>query len=283
MGCALHFDASLVAKYLAHCSQEQGVKRVLGHVERVRMHDDGSIKFVDIKQGERIEADFFFDCSGQHALLLQHALQVGYLDWGEYLPGTGAAVVQSRNTEDLPPYTESIAHEHGWRWRIPLQSRTGNGDVFSDEHCSQEQAVELLLRNIQGEPLGNPRILRFRTRKREKMWRKNCVAIGPSSGFLEPLESTSIYLIMRAALNFVQLLPNRVHCQATEDEYNRLMDELSLQVPGPAGAQPSGPVCLRQLARGAHRYGVYPRDYSRRWMGRNSTRLPSCLMMWRTR
>jgi tryptophan halogenase len=224
MGYALHFDASLVAKYLAGYSQEQGVKRVLGHVEHVRMHDDGSIRSVDMKHGDSIEADFFFDCSGQRALLMQNALQVGYLDWREYLPVNGAAVVQSENTDDFPPYTESIAHEHGWRWRIPLQSRTGNGYVFSDEYCSQEQAAELLLQNIQGEPLGNPRLLRFSTGKREKMWRKNCVAIGLSSGFLEPLESTSIYLIMRAALNFVQLLPNRVHCQATEDEYNRLMD-----------------------------------------------------------
>jgi tryptophan 7-halogenase len=224
MGYALHFDASLVAKYLAGYSQEHGVKRVLGHVEHVRMHDDGSIKSLDIKHGDSIEADFFFDCSGQRALLMQNALQVGYLDWRQFLPVNGAAVVQSGNTDDFPPYTESIAHEHGWRWRIPLQSRTGNGYVFCDEYCSQEQAAELLLQNIQGEPLGNPRFLRFRTGKREKMWRKNCVAIGLSSGFLEPLESTSIYLIMRAALNFVQLLPDRVHCQATEDEYNRLMD-----------------------------------------------------------
>jgi tryptophan 7-halogenase len=155
---------------------------------------------------------------------MQNALQVGYLDWREYLPVNGAAVVQSANTDDFPPYTQSIAHEHGWRWRIPLQSRTGNGYVFSDEYCSQEQAAELLLRNIQGEPLGNPRLLRFCTGKRDQMWRKNCVAIGLASGFLEPLESTSIYLIMRAALNFVQLLPNRVHCPATQDEYNRLMD-----------------------------------------------------------
>jgi tryptophan 7-halogenase len=224
MGYALHFDASLVAKYLADYSQEQGVKRVLGHVESVHKHGDGSIKSVDIKHGDNIGADFFFDCSGQRALLMQHALQVRYLDWREYLPVNGAAVVQSGNTDDFPPYTESIAHEHGWRWRIPLQSRTGNGYVFSDEYCSQEQAAELLLQNIQGEPLGKPRFIRFSTGKREKMWRKNCVAIGLSSGFLEPLESTSIYLIMRAALNFVQLLPNRVHCQATEDEYNRLMD-----------------------------------------------------------
>jgi tryptophan halogenase len=155
------------------------------------MHDDGSIRSVDMKHGDSIEADLFFDCSGQRALLMQNALQAGYLDWREYLPVNGAAVVQSENTDDFPPYTESIAHEHGWHWRIPLQSRTGNGYVFSDEYRSQEQAAELLLQNIQREPLGNPRLLGFRTGKRQKMWRKNCVAIGLSSGFLEPLESSA--------------------------------------------------------------------------------------------
>jgi len=224
MGYALHFDAARVAEYLAGYAQQQDVKRVSAHVESVHKSDDGSIESIRTENGGCLEGDFFIDCTGQRALLMQGALEVGYRDWRGYLPVNAAAVVQSENGDNLPPYTEAIAEQHGWRWRIPLQSRTGNGYVFCEEYCSHDEAVALLLKKITGAPLGDPRLLRFRTGKREKMWHRNCVAIGLSSGFLEPLESTSIYLIMRAALNLVQLLPGRDHCQATEDEYNRLMD-----------------------------------------------------------
>jgi tryptophan halogenase len=224
MGYALHFDASLVAKYLSNYSQQQGVKYIPGHVEKVFQHDDGRIKSIGLKSGESVAGEFFIDCTGQHALLMQKVLKVAYINWQNYLPVSAAAVVQSENTQNFPPYTEAIAHEHGWRWRIPLQTRMGNGYVFCHDYCSDEEAINLLINNIEGKPIKDPRIIRFPTGKCEKMWHKNCAAIGLSSGFIEPLESTSIYLIMRAALNLVKLLPNSQLCEATQNEFNRLMD-----------------------------------------------------------
>lgn len=224
LGYALHFDAGLVADYLAKFSIQHGVQRISDHVTHVQLDDVGNIKQVDLKSGQTINGDFFIDCTGQKALLIDKALHVKYQDWQHYLPVNSAIVVQSEKTENLPPYTESIAHEHGWRWRIPLQNRTGNGYVYCDDFCTEQKATELLLANLSEPSITVPRNIKFNTGKRAKMWHKNCVAIGLSSGFLEPLESTSIYLIMRAALNLIKLLPDQQHCEATVSEYNRLMD-----------------------------------------------------------
>lgn len=224
MGYALHFDAGCVAEYLARFSLVKGVKRVQAHVENVLQYDDERIKNLVLKNGETISGDFFIDCTGQRALLIGDRLGVNYVDWSHYLPVNSAAVVQTENDNALPPYTESFAHEHGWWWRIPLQNRVGNGYVYCSDYCSEQEAINLLLKNVTGNILTEPRTIHFTTGKREKMWHKNCVAIGLSSGFLEPLESTSIYLIMRAALNFIAMLPNESLAQATQDEYNRLMD-----------------------------------------------------------
>lgn len=224
MGYALHFDAGRVAEYLAAYAQTKNVKRIKAHVDSVVQHQDERLKSLVLKSGEVIEGDFFIDCTGQRALLIGDSLGINYVDWSHYLPVNRAAVVQTENVGALPPYTEAFAHEHGWRWQIPLQNRTGNGYVYSGDYCSEQEAINLLVKNVKGKLLLEPRTIRFTTGKREKMWHKNCVAIGLSSGFLEPLESTSIYLIMRAALNFIGMLPNEELSQATQDEYNRLMD-----------------------------------------------------------
>lgn len=224
MGYALHFDAGRVANYLAIYAQSKKVVRIEAHVETVLQHEDKRIKNLVLKNGDIIEGDFFIDCTGQRALLIGDALGVNYVDWSHYLPVDRAAVVQSENVGALPPYTEAFAHEHGWRWQIPLQNRTGNGYVYCSDYCSEQEAIDLLVKNVKGALLIQPRTIRFTTGKRAKMWYKNCVAIGLSSGFLEPLESTSIYLIMRAALNFISMLPNEDLAQATQDEYNRLMN-----------------------------------------------------------
>ena len=224
MGYALHFDAARVAQYLANFSKGLGVQHVLGHAENILVDSDGAISAICLKNGEQLAGAFFIDCTGARSLLLEGALGVGYCDWRHWLPVDSAVVVQSENGPELPPYTESIAHAHGWRWSIPLQERTGNGSVFCREYCSAQQAERQLLGSIPGKPLSEPRHLGFKTGKREKMWHRNCIAIGLSSGFLEPLESTSIYLIMRAALTFVGLLPRHPLCAQSCREFNRLMD-----------------------------------------------------------
>ena len=223
LGYALHFDATLAANYLARYAQEQGVTHVSAHVEHVNLKDNGYIETVILKNGDAIKGDLFVDCTGQRARLMKDAMQVDFTSWQDFLPANAAVVAQTENPETLPPYTESIAHAHGWRWKIPLKNRTGNGYVYSSDYCSDEQAIVLLRKSVASPFITEPRILRFSTGVRQKSWHKNCVAIGLSAGFLEPLESTSIYLIMRGALNLAQLLPNQDFAHANEDEYNRIM------------------------------------------------------------
>lgn len=227
---ALHFDAGLAAQYLARYAQQKQVRYCRANVQQVIQNDGGYIQQLQLDSGEKLAADFFIDCTGQRALLIQQTLRVGYEDWSHFLPVNSAVVaqttvVQTESTHSLPPYTQATAHEHGWRWCIPLQNRVGNGYVYSRDFCSDEQATELLRNNVQGKLITQPRTIRFTTGKRHKLWHKNCLAVGLSSGFLEPLESTSIYLAMKAILHFVQMLPNNNIEQVTIDEYNRLMDE----------------------------------------------------------
>jgi tryptophan 7-halogenase len=221
---ALHFDAGLAAHYFSHYAQKKNVNHRYANVKHAVHFEDGRIQRLLLDNGEYLDSDFFIDCTGQKALLIGEAMQIPYEDWSHYLPVNRAAVVQSNKSLDIPPYTQAVAHEHGWRWKIPLQNRTGNGYVFSSEHCSDDEAITLLLDNIDTAPIATPRIINFRTGKRKVFWHKNCLAVGLSSGFLEPLESTSIYLAMKAILNFSQMLPNNQIEQVTIDEFNRLMD-----------------------------------------------------------
>jgi tryptophan halogenase len=220
---ALHFDAGLAAEFLAKYAQDKKVTCIKAHVNRVEQHDNGHIKALHLNNGETITGDFFIDCSGQRSLLLKQTLNVGYVDWQHYLPVNSAVVMQTEKMPSLAPYTESTAHKNGWRWRIPLQNRTGNGFVFNKDFCSDQQALDLLTDEVTGKAITAPKIMRFITGKSEKFYYKNCLAIGLSSGFLEPLESTGIHLIMKGILNFVQMLPDQQLAQITQDEYNRLM------------------------------------------------------------
>ncbi len=220
---ALHFDAALVAKYLQQYCETRGVKIHKAHVKDVKRDNTGNISQLVFNDDKTLSGDFFIDCSGQQGLLIGKTLRVGYENWQQYLPVDSAAVVQTENSGALPPYTESIAHAHGWRWRIPLQNRTGNGYVYCSDFCDDNAAMRLLESNVLGEKLTDTRCLKFTTGMRDKCWEKNCLAVGLSSGFLEPLESTSIYLIMRAMLNFVQSIPTKEPSPFTVSEYNRLM------------------------------------------------------------
>ena len=221
---AYHFDASLYAKYLRGLAEQHGVKRTEGKIVDVRVHDNGDIASVTLEDGRVLEADFFIDCSGFRALLIEQTLKTGYEDWQHWLPCDRAMAVPCTRTEPLIPMTRSTAREAGWQWRIGLQHRTGNGFVYSSRYIDDETAEAQLLANLDGEQLANPNKLRFTPGKRVKMWNRNCVAIGLAAGFLEPLESTSLHLVQSAAIRLVRLFPNRDTDQATIDEYTRQSD-----------------------------------------------------------
>lgn len=221
---ALHFDAGLAAQYLSIYAKEKGVEHVLDDVVDFDLLPDGHIEQLKMASGRVVQGDFFIDASGSQGLLIDKALKVPYESWERYLPVDTAVVVQSELNGELPPYTTAVAHEHGWRWQIPLRHRMGNGYVFSSRYASKAEAADLLLNQLRGKPLTEPRFINFRTGKRQAFWYKNCLAVGLSSGFIEPLESTSIYLAMKGILSFVQHLPNSLMEQITIDEYNRLMD-----------------------------------------------------------
>lgn len=219
---AFHFDAGLYARYLRKHAEANGVARVEGKVIDVDLApDNGFIQSVRLESGESLSGDLFIDCSGFRGLLIGQALDVGYQDWSQWLPCNSAMAVGCETTTPLLPYTKATAHEAGWQWRIPLQHRTGNGHVFSDGFTTEERVTETLLENLDGAPLSDPKRLRFTTGRREKFWHKNCVSLGLSSGFLEPLESTSIHLIQSNVSKLIELFPDRTFDAANEAEYNR--------------------------------------------------------------
>lgn len=218
---ALHLDSTLVSKFLREFSENLGVMRSEGKIERVEKNAMGEIHCVVLNSGKSIQGDFFIDCSGFRGLLIEQTLNCGYDDWSAYLPCNRAVAVQTENVGAIPPYTVSTARDAGWTWRIPLQHRTGNGYVFCDKYCSDQQAIDTLLSAVKGKPLGEPRIIPFVTGIRKKTWHKNCLALGLAQGFLEPLESTAIHLVSKTLAFFVRMFPDRQGSQVQIDEFNR--------------------------------------------------------------
>lgn len=219
---AYHFDASLYARFLRGQSEARGVTRTEGRVVEVRQRaEDGFVEQVVLADGRTVEGDLFVDCSGMRSLLLGQTLGVGYEDWNRWLPCDRALAVPCESVSPLTPCTRSTAHGAGWQWRIPLQHRTGNGHVYSSAHIGDDEAADVLLANLDGTALADPRQVRFAPGKRHKAWDKNVVAIGLASGFLEPLESTSIHLIQTGILRLVALFPGRGFNAADIAEYNR--------------------------------------------------------------
>ena len=205
---AYHFDAGLYAKLLRKISEEHGVNRVEGKVVNVNLHgESGFIQSVQLESGKLIEGDLFIDCSGFRGLLIQQALKVEWEDWSHWLRNNSAIAVQTESVSPPAPYTRSTARTCGWQWNIPLQNRVGNGIVYSSDYMSDDEARRALLNNIEGQPINEPRVIKFRTGRRSQQWVKNCVAVGLSSGFLEPLESTSIHLIQNSVLRLVRMFP----------------------------------------------------------------------------
>jgi tryptophan 7-halogenase len=221
---ALHFDAALFAKVLRGYAESRGVVRIEGKVREVALRpEDGFIESVTLAGETRIEGDLFIDCSGFRGVLIEEALETGYEDWTRWLPCDRAAAVPCERRGPPASHTLSMARQAGWQWRIPLQHRTGNGHVYCSEFMSDDEARDVLLKNLEGQPLRDPIVLRFTTGRRRKFWNKNCVALGLASGFLEPLESTSIHLIQRGIALLLRLFPDRRFEPADRDRYNRML------------------------------------------------------------
>ncbi|MDE2184296.1 MAG: tryptophan 7-halogenase, partial [Alphaproteobacteria bacterium] len=221
---AFHFDASLYAQFLRRYSEGLGVERIEGKIAGVPLRgEDGFIEALVLDDGRRIEADYFVDCTGFRGLLIEQALKTGYEEWTRWLPCDRAFAVHSAEMEEYPPYTRATALGAGWQWRIPLQHRTGNGYVYSSAHSSDDEAVCTLLANLEGPATSEPKPLRFVTGRRRKAWNRNCIAIGLSSGFIEPLESTSIHLIQSSVLAFVDIFPGPRPDPTEVEHYDRLV------------------------------------------------------------
>ena len=221
---AYHFDASLYANFLRKFSESHGVKRIEGKVETVSQHPDtGFIQSLTLANGELLTGDLFIDCSGFRGLLIEQVFHAGYQDWSHWLPVNQAVAIQSQRTGPLLPYTRATARSAGWQWRIPLQHRTGNGYVYCDQFLHKEKASSTLLATLDGEAISEPRHLSFVTGVRKKFWIKNCVAIGLSSGFLEPLESTSIHLIQESVIKLLSLFPREGFDEILRRKYNSEM------------------------------------------------------------
>ena len=219
---AFHFDASLYARYLRGMAEKARVQRTEGIIVKVNQREgDGHIQSLLMANGEVVEGDFFIDCSGIRALLIEQTLKVGYDDWSHWLPCDRAIAVPCASVQPLLPMTRSTAHSAGWQWRIPLQHRIGNGHVYSSSFMSEDEATSILLNNLDGEQLAAPRVVKFLTGRRRQFWKRNCVAVGLSSGFMEPLESTSLHLIQSAIVRMLAFFPWAGFDQADVDEYNR--------------------------------------------------------------
>lgn len=205
---AYHIDASAYARFLRDLAEPAGVRRIEGKIRNVELSpESGFIDALLLETGERIEGDLFIDCTGFRSLLLGQALGVAFEDWGQWIRTDSAIAVQATSDGPQQPYTSAIAHEAGWRWHIPLQHRSGNGFVFSSAHMSADEAHARLLAEIDGEPLIDPFLVRFKTGMRTRAWHKNCLGFGLAGGFIEPLESTSIHLMMAAVTRLIEDFP----------------------------------------------------------------------------
>jgi len=222
---AYQFDATLFAPFLRSVAEGLGAERIEGRIVDVELDGEtGNVLAIKLESGDRIEGDLFVDCSGFVSLIIGKALGEPFEDWSRWLPCDRAVAMPCRTETALTPYTSATAMDSGWRWRIPLQHRTGNGYVYSSEFISDEDARAAIVAAVEGESIADPRVLKFKAGRRARSWVRNCVAVGLASGFLEPLESTSIYLIQAAIGALVELFPERAISPVDRDEFNRLID-----------------------------------------------------------
>jgi tryptophan halogenase len=228
---AYQFDAGLLVTLLSEYSRDKGVNHIVGTLNDVRENAQGYIESVSLEDGSKVEGDFFVDCSGMRGLLNKEHYKCEFLDWSEYLPCNSAIPIQTGALDPLPPYTKSIAMSAGWRWQIPLQNRTGNGYVFCDEFISEQDAMDEFMQALKGqEKLTEPRVIKFKTGYLEKPWFKNSVAIGLSSGFFEPLESTSIHLVHKFAVHFKNALLHGTNIGQEADLFNTSFNKTASEI-----------------------------------------------------
>ena len=221
MNYAYQLDSTLYAKFLRQMAESDGVRRQEGKIASVEQNSsDGFIRSITLESGKVIEGDLFLDCTGFRALLMGETLGVGFDNWEHWLPCNRAIAVQTNSVGPAVPYTRAMAHDAGWQWRIPLQHRTGNGIVYSSQYLDDDTAMERLLGTIVGDAITKPNRLKFVTGARSRQWEKNCISIGLSGGFIEPLESTAIHLIQRAVLRLIRMLPMAEVSQRDIDEFN---------------------------------------------------------------
>ena len=221
---AYHFDAGLYARFLRRYAEARGVERREGRIVGVaRDGESGLVSHVTLADGGEVAADLFVDCSGFRSLLIGEAMGNGFIDWSHWLPCDRAVAVPCEGQAEMTPYTRSTAREAGWQWRIPLQHRTGNGHVYASAHLSDDAAVATLLANLDGAPTADPRLIRFRTGHRARFWDGNVVALGLAAGFMEPLESTSLWLVQSGLARLMAMFPDRDFDPATIARYNRIL------------------------------------------------------------
>ncbi len=219
---AYHFDAGLYAATLRNYAEARGVQRVEGRIAHVgRDGETGHLTHVTMDDGRTVAGDFFVDCSGFAGLLIERTLDAGFESWAHWLPCDSAVAMPTANAAPITPYTRSTAHAAGWQWRIPLQHRQGNGHVYCSAAISDDEAVAVLRAHVESAAIADPRVIRFTAGRRRKSWVGNCVAIGLASGFLEPLESTSLHLIQTAVERLLLVLPDRNHDPLNAEEFNR--------------------------------------------------------------
>lgn len=219
---AYHFDASRYALFLRDYACQRGVRRIEGKVNEVKLAEDGSIRNISLENGVDVAGDLFVDCTGFRALLIEQTMKTDFEDWSHWLPCDSAIAVQSQSDLAPTPYTRSTALDAGWQWRIPLSHRIGNGYVYCSKFINDDSARHALMANIEGEATTEPRLIKFTTGMRRRFWNRNCVALGLASGFLEPLESTSISLIQTGVEKLMQFMPDLVIKQQNIEEANRL-------------------------------------------------------------
>ena len=208
MNYAYQLDSSRYAAFLRKIAESEGARRIEGKIADVEIDSvTGNIAALRLDGDRRIEGDLLVDCTGFRALLIEGALHTGFDDWTHYLPCDSAIAIQTASVRAPLPYTRAIAHDAGWQWRIPLQHRQGNGIVYCSRYMDKDAALERIRGSVEGDVLTEPNFIRYTTGVRRKQWHRNCVAIGLSGGFMEPLESTSIHLIQRAVLRLIRMLP----------------------------------------------------------------------------
>lgn len=221
-----HLEAGRYATYLRNLCEAKGLVRIEGKIAEVKQNpDSGFIEALLLESGQLVEGDLFIDCTGFRGLLIEQTLHTGYDDWTHWLPCDTAIAVQTESVRPAVPYTRSIAHDAGWQWQIPLQHRVGNGHVYCSRYISEDDAKNTLLKNIKGKLITEPKVIKFRTGRRRKIWNKNCVALGLASGFIEPLESTSIHLVMMGIARLMQMFPYAGINEVVVNEYNNLATE----------------------------------------------------------